>query len=142
MVTVYDITPDKLIREVAEELKSYSEITPPTWAPFVKTGVHKELPPDNPDWWYVRSASVLRKVYMKGPIGTQRLKAMYGGRKNRGSKQEKSRTGSGSIARNRIALLARLRIWKRRSLICSSTLRSCFFATEIISSISAGCPNR
>ena len=99
MVSVYDISPDTLIEEVAKELKSYSEITPPTWAPFVKTGVHKELPPENPDWWYIRSASVLRKVYVKGPVGTRRLKAMYGGRKNRGSKQEKSRSGSGSIAR-------------------------------------------
>ena len=99
MTTVYDVPADIFIEETASELKSLPEILPPQWAPFVKTGVDRELPPDNPDWWYVRSAAVLRKVYLRGPIGTRRLKSFFGGKKNRGSKAEKSKRGSGSIAR-------------------------------------------
>ena len=99
MVTVYDVPASDLIKEVADEFKTFPEIIPPSWAPFVKTGVHKELPPVAEDWWYIRSAAVLRKIYLKGPVGTRRLKAMYGGKKNRGVKQEKARPGSGSIAR-------------------------------------------
>ncbi|MCY3411421.1 MAG: 30S ribosomal protein S19e [Candidatus Heimdallarchaeota archaeon] len=99
MVTAYDVSATDLIREISEEFKTFAEIIPPSWAPFVKTGVNRELPPESPDWWYIRSAAVLRKIYLKGPLGTRRLKAMYGGRKNRGTKQEKSRSGSGSIAR-------------------------------------------
>ncbi len=99
MVNIYDVPADTLISEIAQELKALPEIVPPSWAPFVKTGVHKELPPENPDWWYIRSASVLRKIYLNGAIGSRRLKALYGGRKNRGAKEEKSRPGSGSIAR-------------------------------------------
>ncbi|MCK5423628.1 MAG: 30S ribosomal protein S19e [Deltaproteobacteria bacterium] len=100
MVNAYDISPAKLIAELAEEIKSFPEISPPSFAPFVKTAVYKELPPENPDWWYVRAASVLRKVYLTGPIGTRRLKKAYSGRMNRGVKEEKSRPGSGSIARH------------------------------------------
>ncbi len=100
MTTAYDVPAAKLIETMASELKSFTEILPPTWAPFVKTGVSRKLPPEDPDWWYIRSAAVLRKVYMKGPLGTRRLKAFFGGRKKRGSKTEKSRSGSGSIARH------------------------------------------
>ena len=100
MTTAYDVPADNLITSMANELKALPEIIPPDWAPFVKTGVDRELPPEDPDWWFIRTAAVLRKVYMKGPLGTRRLKAMYGGKKNRGVKQEKSRSGSGSIARS------------------------------------------
>ena len=99
MTTAYDVTADTLINRMATELKSIPEILPPDWAPFVKTGVSRELPPENPDWWYIRSAAVLRKIYLRGPLGTRRIKTMYGGKKNLGSKQEKSRPGSGSVAR-------------------------------------------
>ncbi len=99
MTTVYDVAAIDLIEAAANELKSYKVIAPPEWAPFVKTGVGKELPPERPDWWYIRAASVLRKIYLKGPIGTRRLRAMYSSKKNRGVKEEKPRLGSGSIAR-------------------------------------------
>ena len=107
MTTVYDVPADIFIEGTASELKSLPEILPPPWAPFVKTGVDRELPPDNPDWWYIRSAAVLRKVYLRGPIGTRRLKSFFGGKKNRGSKAEKSRRGSGSIARKILQQLER-----------------------------------
>ena len=57
MTTVYDIPADILIRQVAEELKKNPQIQPPDWAAFAKTGVHKEMPPENDDWWYVRQRS-------------------------------------------------------------------------------------
>ncbi len=100
MTTVYDVAAFDLIEKAANELKSFKVISPPEWAPFVKTGVGKELPPDRPDWWYIRAASVLRKIYLKGPIGTRRLRAMYGSKQNRGVKEERPQPGSGSIARN------------------------------------------
>ena len=99
MVTVYDVKADELIKLVKEELKKIKEITPPEWAKFVKTGVHKERPPEQSDWWHIRSAAILRKIYLNGPVGTQRLRTAYGGRKNRGCKPEHSYKGSGSIIR-------------------------------------------
>ncbi len=97
MTTVYDVEANLLIKEAAEDLKK--RIKAPEWAPFVKTGVSKERVPDDPDWWYVRGASILRKLYLKGPMGVSRLRSEYRSRKNRGVKPEKSYKASGKIIR-------------------------------------------
>ena len=68
-------------------LKENEKVVPPEWAENVKTGVHKELPPTNDDWWYIRCAAILRKIYTDGrPIGIERLRSVYGGKKDRGSR--------------------------------------------------------
>lgn len=105
MTTVYDVPADRLITKVAAELKEKTEITAPEWAPFVKTGSHREMPPDDPEWWYTRTAAVLRRVYVDGPVGVERMRSVYGGRKNRGSKPNKSVKGSGSILRKSLQQL-------------------------------------
>ena len=51
MTTVYDIPPDVLIANVAGELKKLDTIKAPDWAEFAKTGVHKQMPPKEEDWW-------------------------------------------------------------------------------------------
>lgn len=107
MPTVYDIPASVLIRRLAQDLKTRKKITPPDWALYVKTGAHKERAPDDPDWWYIRCASILRKIYLYGPIGTQRLRIQYGGRKRRGVKPNKFRKGSGSVIRTALQQLER-----------------------------------
>jgi small subunit ribosomal protein S19e len=84
VVKVYDVPADKLIEELASHLKRVPEIEPPTWASFVKTGSHADRPPQRQDWWYVRAASLMRKVYMQGPIGIEKLEIAYGGSKQLG----------------------------------------------------------
>ena len=105
MTTVYDVPADHLIRKAAEELKNRQEIKPPAWAAFAKTGVHKEMPPEDPDWWFTRAAAVLRRVYVDGPLGVERMRSFYGGSKNRGSKPNAFRKGSGSILRKALQQL-------------------------------------
>jgi len=99
MSNVYDVNATALIEAVAEKLEKIPEMEAPVWAPFVKTGVHKERPPVKKNWWYVRSASVMRKIYVLGPIGTAKLRTKYGGAKNRGYKPERFKKGSGNILR-------------------------------------------
>ena len=99
MTTVYDIPADRLIRQVAEELKKNPQIQPPDWAAFAKTGVHKEMPPENDDWWYVRAAAVFRRIYTDGPVGIQRMRSAYGGSANRGAAPNRFKRGGGSIVR-------------------------------------------
>lgn len=99
MVTVYDVKPGAFITELKEELKKMDGLKPPVWSGFVKTGVHKERTPTQEDFWYIRAASILRSLYVHGPKGVQRLRTKYGGRKNRGSKQEKMFKGAGKIIR-------------------------------------------
>lgn len=89
MVNVKEVPSDVLINELSEYLKkNVPQVKPPAWALLVKTGPSKQRPPDNPDWWYIRAASLLRKIYLLQPIGVQRLATFYGGRKDRGVKPE------------------------------------------------------
>jgi len=99
MGTIHNADPSELIEKASEELKKIRTIKAPDWALYVKTGMHKERPPIKNDWWYIRSASVLRQVYRMGPIGVSKLRNKYGGKKNRGVKPEHFFKGSGSIAR-------------------------------------------
>ena len=71
----------------------------PEWANFVKLSVSKMRPPENPDFWYKRIASILRLAYIKKIIGVNSLKTKYGSKKNRGQKPEKFRKASGKIIR-------------------------------------------
>lgn len=100
MTTVYDVPADKLIEGLKEKLKEVKEISPPEWTTFVKTSSGKERSPDQEDWWYIRAASILRKVYLRGPVGVSRLRRVYGSKKNRGHKPAKFRRASGAIIRN------------------------------------------
>ena len=99
MVTVYDVPPEKLIAKTAAQLKQMDTIQAPDWAEFVNTGLHTEKAPIQPDWWFTRTASVLRKVYIIGPVGSSRLAAEYGGFVDRGSKPNRAVKGSRAIAR-------------------------------------------
>ncbi len=99
MVTVYDVPPRELIEKIADKLKEMN-IEEPTWTSFVKTGAHKERRPEDNEWWYVRCAAILRKVYTNGPVGVEQLRSAYGGRKNRGHKPERFIKGSGSVIRS------------------------------------------
>ena len=99
MTTVYDVPPTAVIEAAAKRLHDIAEIQAPEWAPFVKTGIHTEKPPVQQDWWHTRVAAVLRKVYIEGPIGTERLRGHFGGPQDRGTLPDKAVRGSGSIAR-------------------------------------------
>jgi small subunit ribosomal protein S19e len=78
----HDVPASKFIEKLAKYLKeNVDEVQPPAWATMAKTGSHVEKQPQNQYWWYTRSASILRKVYVHGPIGLERLRADYGGRK-------------------------------------------------------------
>ena len=99
MGKIYDISAQDLIKKLSNELKKSKEVKMPSWAMFVKTGVHKERPPLQIDWWYMRAASVLRRVYMLGPVGVSKLRRKYGGKQNRGHKPEHVYKASGKVLR-------------------------------------------
>ncbi|NVM54945.1 MAG: 30S ribosomal protein S19e [Candidatus Helarchaeota archaeon] len=106
MTTIYDVPAEPFIRSLASELKvKYAKIKPLPWALYVKTGVFKERAPTDPDWWFVRCASILRKVALNTYIGVSRLRGLYGGRNRRGAKPEHVEKGSGSIVRHSLQQL-------------------------------------
>ncbi len=106
MVTARDVPAGHLIARLAARLKNIEQVKPPDWASFAKTGVFNEKPPSDPDWWYVRAASLLRKLYLTGePVGVGTLRTVYGGRKRNGVAPAHFARGSGSILRRMLQQL-------------------------------------
>jgi len=105
MTTAHEVPGDRLVEETAEEVKEIDAVESPEWARFAKTGRSRELPPENDDWWYVRTASLLRKVYIEGPIGVSRLKKAYGGKDRKGVARSHHEEGSGSVIRTALQQL-------------------------------------
>lgn len=85
MTTFYDIPAELLIPALAERIATTDGIDTPDWAGFVKTGVSRERPPSQENWWFLRSAAILRKVAREGPIGVTHLSQAYGGIKDNGA---------------------------------------------------------
>ncbi|MEM2088407.1 MAG: 30S ribosomal protein S19e [Thermoproteota archaeon] len=100
-VHVKAVPADELIERLAEHLReNFKEVEAPQWALFVKTGSHKQRPPDRLDWWYLRAASILRKLYVKGPIGVSKLRKIYGGRKKYPMRRAHKVKAGGAIIRH------------------------------------------
>lgn len=112
MVTALDVDANALIGKVAEKLKSM-KINKPVFAGLVKTGSHNERPPEQPNFWHMRCASVLRQAYVHGMIGTNRLRTHYGGRRNKGTKPQANRRGGGSTIRKAMQELEKVGLLKK-----------------------------
>ena len=99
MNPVYELNAQEYNLKLAEALKQIPEIKEPEWAKYVKSGAAKERPIDDPDFWYKRTASILRQIYKKGIVGVNRLRTKYGSKKNRGYAPERFKRASGKIIR-------------------------------------------
>lgn len=116
MVTIYDVPADALIEAVAARLED--RIDEPDWVEFTKAGSGKELPPEQEDFWYVRSASLLRKVAQNEPVGIERLATEYGSKK-RGSNRYSVRPGRHS-AGSRKLIRASLQVLEADGLVTTA----------------------
>jgi small subunit ribosomal protein S19e len=97
---IQEIPKTELIERAAKAMQKVEAVQPPGWALFVKTGMSKQRQPARNDWWFVRAAAVLRRLSdSEGPIGVQKLRTVYGGRKNCGHAPERFFKGSGNILR-------------------------------------------
>ncbi|MBI2970883.1 MAG: 30S ribosomal protein S19e [Candidatus Aenigmarchaeota archaeon] len=97
MVSIYDKNPQLLVAKASDELKK--KMSAPSWSLYVKTGVSRDRVPENPDWWYVRAASIMRRIHLNGPVGVERLRTYYGGLHRRGHKPAHFARGGGKIVR-------------------------------------------
>lgn len=99
MNAIYEIDAQEYNLKLAEALKEVPEFEQPQWSMFVKSGPAKKRPIEDPDFWYKRSASILKQVYKKKIVGVSRLKTKYGSKKDRGYAPEEFRRASGKIIR-------------------------------------------
>jgi small subunit ribosomal protein S19e len=108
--TVKDVSSHEFVRNYAAHLKRSGKLEVPVWADLVKTATFKELAPYDADWFYIRTASMARKIYLRGGIGVGAFKKIYGGRKSNGSRPSHFAKSSGSIARQCLKQLEALNI--------------------------------
>ena len=69
MTTAFDVPAKELIDALTKKLQNEKEIAPPGWSHYVKTGVSKDNPPEDKNWWHIRCASILRKIYINNGFG-------------------------------------------------------------------------
>ena len=145
MAKVYDVPADLLISKLSEILKN-EDIPAPSWTSFVKTGSHADRPPQNSDWWHTRCASILRKIYLHGPIGINDLRSMYGGAKAVGYGAAKHRDSGGVIIRNAVHQLEKLgyveKVERKGRVLSKNGMQKLDrLATEILKQLSADTPS-
>lgn len=121
---VEEVCPVKLIDILAKALKEDKKLPKPKEAAYIKTGHGRELAPENEDWYYVRAASILRKLYMEELINPEKSKygygvlwfaRIYGGSKNNGHKPSHTVTGSKSVVRRILQSLEHIKLVSKLS---------------------------
>jgi small subunit ribosomal protein S19e len=105
------VNPYKHILKTAEMLKEIG-LEKPSFVDYVKSGSHKQRPPENKDFFYIRAAAILRKA-AKGVIGVNRLRRAFGGRKTGRVKPEKKKKAGGKIIRAAMQNLEKLGLLKK-----------------------------
>eukprot|EP01083_Nonionella_stella_P243155 847560_1 len=98
-VCVRDVSAASFITAYAEHLKRSGKMELPKWWDIVKTGTHKELSPYDKDWYYIRAASIARKVYLRQHTGVGALKKVYGSAGRRGTKKQRHHDANGGLIR-------------------------------------------
>ncbi|ETN42707.1 40S ribosomal protein S19 [Cyphellophora europaea CBS 101466] len=109
-VTVRDVDAQTFINAYADFLKRQGKLQIPGWVDTVKTSHSNELPPQSPDWFYVRAAAVARHIYLRKSVGVGRLRKVHGSTKNRGSRPNHHVDASGSVDRKAVQALEKLGI--------------------------------
>ena len=109
MSNIFVVPADTLIEAIAQKLKDdFPEVSVPEGSQFWKTAFFKDLAPlDSENFWYIRCASILRKVKKLGPIGVNKLRKLYGGRNRKGPSKHHSARGAGKIIRVALQQLER-----------------------------------
>merc|ERR1712189_49885 len=96
--TVKDVDPQQFVIAFAAHLKK-SKLKVPEFVEIVKTSKAHELGPLDPDWFYVRAASVARHVYLRPNVGVGAVRKIYGGAKRNGTRPNHFCLSSSNVAK-------------------------------------------
>ena len=109
MQNVRDVPAEQFIKAYAAHLKSTGKVAVPANAHIIKTGVRKEHGPYNPDWFYMRMATIARRTYLHPGVGVGTFQRLFGGSyKRRTTCPEKFSLSAGGNIRKALQELERL----------------------------------
>lgn len=108
--TVKDVSAELFVIAYANHLKRQGKIEIPKWVDYVKTSTAKELAPYNPDWFYIRCASIARKIYLRPNTGVGALTKVYGGKERRGTRTEHFHKANGGVLRYMLRQLENIKV--------------------------------
>mmetsp|Transcript_2180 Transcript_2180/g.3066 ORF Transcript_2180/g.3066 Transcript_2180/m.3066 type:complete len:152 (-) Transcript_2180:163-618(-) len=109
-ICVRDVPAKDFISAYAEHLKNSDKFELPVWSDLVKTAVFKELAPYGDDWYYIRAASIARKVYLRPGLGVGQLQKWYGGSYRKGARTEHFRKANSGIIRSVLLQLGEMKV--------------------------------
>ena len=72
---------------------------------YYKTACFKDLGPQDPNWLYVRAASLAYQLYMRGRSGVKTLRKHYSSKQRNGVRTEHTRLSAGKVIRFCLAQL-------------------------------------
>ena len=98
-IGVKDVNQAKFTKALAAFLKRSGKVKQPEWADLVKLCSANELCPSDHDWFFVRSASILRRLYCRAPVGITAFTKVYGKIQRRGTAPSHHKRANGNIIR-------------------------------------------
>ncbi|MCL5419887.1 MAG: 40S ribosomal protein S19 [Candidatus Marsarchaeota archaeon] len=107
MANVLEVDGNAFIRLTAARLKA-AEVRKPGYVDYVKAGAGRERVPADPDFYFIRCASILRQVYLNGPIGISTLRTRYGNRKRHVVHRHHHLKAGGSVIKDSFDSLEKL----------------------------------
>eukprot|EP00999_Lentomonas_sp_LEN2_P001210 NODE_2226_length_621_cov_309.123482_g2176_i0.p2 GENE.NODE_2226_length_621_cov_309.123482_g2176_i0~~NODE_2226_length_621_cov_309.123482_g2176_i0.p2 ORF type:complete len:154 (+),score=38.14 NODE_2226_length_621_cov_309.123482_g2176_i0:77-538(+) len=81
---VKDVSHADFISAAAAQFKREGQLELPKNWEFQKMASWKQYSPYDQDWFYIRTASLLRRLYVRGGTGIGGLQKHYGGARKRG----------------------------------------------------------
>ncbi|KAF1388190.1 hypothetical protein PFLUV_G00087630 [Perca fluviatilis] len=109
-VTVKDVNQQEFVRALSAFLKKSGKLKVPDWVDLVKLGKHKELAPSDENWFYIRAASTVRHLYLRGGAGVGSMTKIYGSRQRNGVCPAHYSVGSKNVARKVLQALELLKM--------------------------------
>mmetsp|Transcript_18923 Transcript_18923/g.27844 ORF Transcript_18923/g.27844 Transcript_18923/m.27844 type:complete len:158 (+) Transcript_18923:56-529(+) len=84
-ITIKDVDAHEFVKRYAVHLKKQGKISLPELVDLMKTSVSRELAPYDEDWFYIRCASLARRLYVRQGTGVGSFSKVYGAKKRRGT---------------------------------------------------------
>uniref|UniRef100_A0AC35TT14 40S ribosomal protein S19 n=1 Tax=Rhabditophanes sp. KR3021 TaxID=114890 RepID=A0AC35TT14_9BILA len=109
-----DVDQSELVKQTAAFLKKLGKVKVPENVDLIKLGRAKELAPMDADWYFIRAASLARRLYVKPGVGVGALKRSYGGNKRRGVIARHFQSAAGGNIRKALQTLEAIK-WVEKS---------------------------